>query len=412
MALFKKNKNQQAETEEQKDTNAEVKQAVLDKLNEKLKGTIYDDCIILPKGYTIDVQIGRTQEAEGVKMIQIVFIVKNDDFDEPLIEPVDAQGNSEEEAAQMAADMFFGAVWHPLDQAMSKKNPVHISVDYLRQHYDFDMYCQSVIRIGIKEKQPVMLMNYIKTDLPKYLGSKKYYWIRVYLAKFQDKQVCEVRVNGSVCTELSKRFQPYIDGWDAEENFLAEKQYAIFVQREDDQCPYKKEIVIDGAKECIEKMVKLTNRDEYIAMSKELEESITAKLSEDIEDHDQADALGRSIAAEIRIFIPEILAKLTLGYTEGDSLFLLEGEGDSQQSIEFKKTQLRSYFYLQQAVLEYLSTRPEQQDVTRIVTNSVAFREMRKVMDQAKEQNKELNPADLFVPGTSYKIGVDGYKVW
>jgi len=412
MALFKKNKNQQAEIEEQKDTNAEVKQAVLDKLNEKLKGTIYDDCIILPKGYTIDVQIGRTQEAEGVKMIQIVFIVKNDDFDEPLIEPVDAQGNSEEEAAQMAADMFFGAVWHPLDQAMSKKNPVHISVDYLRQHYDFDMYCQSVIRIGIKEKQPVMLMNYIKTDLPKYLGSKKYYWIRVYLAKFQDKQVCEVRVNGSVCTELSKRFQPYIDGWDAEENFLAEKQYAIFVQREDDQCPYKKEIVIDGAKECIEKMVKLTNRDEYIAMSKELEESITAKLSEDIEDHDQADALGRSIAAEIRIFIPEILAKLTLGYTEGDSLFLLEGEGDSQQSIEFKKTQLRSYFYLQQAVLEYLSTRPEQQDVTRIVTNSVAFREMRKVMDQAKEQNKELNPADLFVPGTSYKIGVDGYKVW
>ena len=412
MALFKKNKNQQAETEEQKDTNAEVKQAVLDKLNEKLKGTIYDDCIILPKGYTIDVQIGRTQEAEGVKMIQIVFIVKNDDFDEPLIEPVDAQGNSEEEAAQMAADMFFGAVWHPLDQAMSKKNPVHISVDYLRQHYDFDMYCQSVIRIGIKEKQPVMLMNYIKTDLPKYLGSKKYYWIRVYLAKFQDKQVCEVRVNGSVCTELSKRFQPYIDGWDAEENFLAEKQYAIFVQREDDQCPYKKEIVIDGAKECIEKMVKLTNRDEYIAMSKELEESITAKLSEDIEDHDQADALGRSIAAEIRIFIPEILAKLTLGYTEGDSLFLLEGEGDSQQSIEFKKTQLRSYFYLQQAVLEYLSTRPEQQDVTRIVTNSVAFREMRKVMDQAKEQNREINPADLFVPGTSYKIGVDGYKVW
>lgn len=412
MAFFKKNKNQQEEIEEQKDNNAAVKQAVLEKLNEKLKGTIYDDCIILPKGYTIDVQIGRTQEAEGVKMIQIVFIVKNDDFDEPLIEPVDAQGNSEVEAAQMAADMFFGAVWHPLDQAMSKKNPVHISVDYLRQHYDFDMYCQSVIRIGIKEKQPVMLMNYIKTDLPKYLGSKKYYWIRVYLAKFQDKQVCEVRVNGSVCTELSKRFQPYIDGWDAEENFLAEKQYAIFVQREDDQCPYKKEIVMDGAKQCIEKMVTLKNRDEYIAMSKELEESITAKLSEEIDDHDKADALGRSIASEIRIFIPEILAKLTLGYTEGDSLFLLEGEGDSQQSIEFKKTQLRSYFYLQQAVLEYLGTRPEQQDVTRIVTNSVAFREMRKVMDQAKEQNKEINPADLFVPGTSYKIGVDGYKVW
>lgn len=412
MALFKK-KNQQEEANETTDPKLEIKKAVLEVLNDKLKGTVYDDCVILPKGYTIDVQIGRQQEAEGIKMLQVVFIVKNDEeFDEALIEPVDSQGKTEEEAVQMAVDIFYGAVWHPLDQAMTKKNPTHISVDYLRQHYDFDMYCQSVVRIGIKDKQPTMLLNYIKTDIPKYLGSKKYYWIRVYLAKYQDKQVCEVRINGSVCTELSKRFQPYIDGWDAEENFMSEKQYGIIVQREEDQCPFKKEIVMEGAQKCISEMVKITNRDEYVAMAKALEDELGAKLNEELNNSEQATTLGKSIAAEIRIFIPEILAKLTLGYTEGDSLFLLEGEGDSQQSIEFKKTQLRSYFYLQQAVLEYLSGQPSQEDVTRIVTNSVAFRELRKVLDQAKEQNKQINPADLFVPGTSYKIGVDGYKVW
>ncbi|MCR5110387.1 MAG: DUF6348 family protein [Ruminococcus sp.] len=412
MALFKK-KNQQEEAKETTDPKLEIKKAVLEVLNDKLKGTVYDDCVILPKGYTIDVQIGRQQEAEGIKMLQVVFIVKNDEeFDEALIEPVDSQGKTEEEAVQMAVDIFYGAVWHPLDQAMTKKNPTHISVDYLRQHYDFDMYCQSVVRIGIKDKQPTMLLNYIKTDIPKYLGSKKYYWIRVYLAKYQDKQVCEVRINGSVCTELSKRFQPYIDGWDAEENFMSEKQYGIIVQREEDQCPFKKEIVMEGAQKCISEMVKITNRDEYVAMAKALEDELGAKLNEELNNSEQATTLGKSIAAEIRIFIPEILAKLTLGYTEGDSLFLLEGEGDSQQSIEFKKTQLRSYFYLQQAVLEYLSGQPSQEDVTRIVTNSVAFRELRKVLDQAKEQNKQINPADLFVPGTSYKIGVDGYKVW
>jgi len=412
MALFKK-KNQQEEAKETTDPKLEIKKAVLEVLNDKLKGTVYDDCVILPKGYTIDIQIGRQQEAEGIKMLQVVFIVKNDEeFDEALIEPVDSQGKTEEEAVQMAVDIFYGAVWHPLDQAMTKKNPTHISVDYLRQHYDFDMYCQSVVRIGIKDKQPTMLLNYIKTDIPKYLGSKKYYWIRVYLAKYQDKQVCEVRINGSVCTELSKRFQPYIDGWDAEENFMSEKQYGIIVQREEDQCPFKKEIVMEGAQKCISEMVKITNRDEYVAMAKALEDELGAKLNEELNNSEQATTLGKSIAAEIRIFIPEILAKLTLGYTEGDSLFLLEGEGDSQQSIEFKKTQLRSYFYLQQAVLEYLSGQPSQEDVTRIVTNSVAFRELRKVLDQAKEQNKQINPADLFVPGTSYKIGVEGYKVW
>jgi hypothetical protein len=270
----------------------------------------------------------------------------------------------------------------------------------------------TIVRIGVDDKQPTMLMGIIANDIPKYLGSKKYYWIRVYLAKYQDKQVCEVRINGSVCTELSKRFQPYIDGWDAEENFMSEKQYGIIVQREEDQCPFKKEIVMEGAQKCISEMVKITNRDEYVAMAKALEDELGAKLNEELNNSEQATTLGKSIAAEIRIFIPEILAKLTLGYTEGDSLFLLEGEGDSQQSIEFKKTQLRSYFYLQQAILEFLSTRPSQEEVSRIVTNSVAFRELKKALDAAKADGKELKPEDLYVPGTSYKIGHEGYRVW
>ena len=90
---------------------------------------------------------------DEIHIMQVVFIIKNDEFDEPLIEPVDAQGTTEEEAAKMSVDIFFGSVWHPLDQSMTKKNPVHISVDYLRQHYDFDMYCQSVVRIGVKDER-------------------------------------------------------------------------------------------------------------------------------------------------------------------------------------------------------------------------------------------------------------------
>ncbi|HOR21760.1 MAG TPA: hypothetical protein PLY43_03465, partial [Ruminococcus sp.] len=116
----------------------------------------------------------------------------------------------------------------------------------------------------------------------------------------------------------------------------------------------------------------------------------------------------KSLAAEIRIFIPEILAKMTLGYREGDSLFIITDDGN----IEIKKTQLRSYFYLQQAILEFLNTRPLQEAVQNIVFNSVAFREMRKAMDAAKEQGKEIKPDDLFVPGTSYKIAEPDYKVW
>ncbi|MDE6666491.1 MAG: hypothetical protein K2K14_09985 [Ruminococcus sp.] len=386
MALFKK-KNQQTQPEE-KNPAKELKTKVLECLNEKLNGNLYDECVIMPRGYTIDVQIGRRDEKEGIKLVQVVFIVRNDEFDEPLIDPVDAQGTTDDEAAKMAVEIFYGGVWHPIDQSLSKKNPIHISVNYLRQHYDFDMYAQSIVRIGIKDKQPVMLMNYIKSEIPKYLGSKKYYWVRVYLSKFKDRKIVEVRVNGSVCAELSRFYQAYVDAWNSSDAFMSEKQYAIFVQREDDQCPevYKKEHIVDCAKQCIEMMENCNSREEYMELTNKLEEIVGDK----------------NLASEIRIFIPEIFAKLTLGYREGDSLFLIEGESN----IEFKKTQLRSYFYLQQVALEYFSKKPEQERVMKIVTNSVAFRELKKAHEQGHE------PKDLFVPGTSYRIGNDDYKVW
>ena len=399
LGIFKKKNQTEEPKQEQAAANpsAEIKQTVLEKLNEKLKGNLYDDCVIMPKGYTVDVQVGRNEEKDDIKIMQVVFIVKHDDFDEPLIDPVDAQGKSYEEAAQMAVDIFYAGAWHPIEQSVNKKNPVHFSVDYLRQHYDFDMYCQSVVRIGAKDKQPIMIMAFMKDAIAKYLGSKKYYWIRVYLAKMNDKKVIEVRVNGSVCSELNKFFEQYVNSWEESEGFACEKQYAFFVQREDDQCPFKKESIMEAAKEAISRMVNINSKEDYDAMANKLVEMLDG-------DADRA--------AEIRIFIPEIFAKLTLGYREGDSLFLMEGEGDDTTSIEFKKTQLRTYFYLQQAVLEFLNTRPTQEAVTRIVTNSVAFRELRKAIDAAKENGQELKPADLFVPGTSYRINSENYKVW
>ena len=398
MGIFKKKNNQKTEEVQTTDPKDDIKSMVLENLNEKLKGTLYDDCIIMPKGFTIDVQVGRLEESDGIMILQTIFIVKHDDFDEPLIDPVDSQGKDEQEVAKMAVDIFCGGVWHPLDQSIYKKNPIHVPVDFLRQHYDFDMYCQSVVRVGVKDKQPTVLVNFLRTEIPKYLGSKKYYWLRIYLAKYKEKKIIEVRMNGSVLVELPKYFEEYVEKeMFAEETFVSEKQYAIFVQREDDQCPFKKELVMKAAKETISMMEKINDHKEYVEMADKLETLVNG---------------DKGLAGEIRVFIPEIFAKLTLGYREGDSLFLLEGEGDDQQSIEFKKTQLRSYFYLQQAVLEYLSTNPSQESVTRIVTNSVAFRELKRAIDTAKEQGKELKPSDLYVPGTSYKIGEENYRVW
>lgn len=409
VAFFKK-KNQPEQAAETVEKEIDHKMLVLQALDKKMeKGNLYDGCIIMPRGFTIDVRVGKIEDRkldttdsnmpDSVKLMQVIFIVTHDDFDEPLIDPVDAQGKTFEDAAKMAVEIFYGGVWHPLDQSLYKKSPVHIPVTYLNQHYDFDMYAQSIVRIGAAEKEkPTMLVGFIKNEIPKYLGSKKYYWLRIYLAKHKDKEMIEVRINGSICNELNKFFKEYIDSWNAENIFICEKQYAMFVQRGDDECPFTKEEVVKGANFVVEKLIGIKNQEEYIAMAKELDELIGNK----------------DVAAEIRIFVPEILAKLTLGYSEGDSLFLLDGDN----KIEFKKTQLRSYFYIQQVILEFLNTRPPQEAVQAIVSKSVAFRELRKIIQlqnekaQAEGNDHKFTPADMFVPGTAYKVSNENYKPW
>ena len=403
VALFKK-KNQTEEkktetTAAKEDTSAYV-DLVLAALDKKLeKGNVYDGCIIMPRGYTVDVKVGNVQDKEDVKLLQVMFVINHDDFDEPLMDPVDAQGKTFEEAAKMAVDIFYGATWHPLDQSMQKKNPMTVPAGYLDNRYSFDMYAQSIVRIGAAEKgEPVMIINYILNEMPKYLGSKKYYWLRIYLAKHKDRQIIEVRINGSVCVELSKFFEEYVGSWDADNTFRCEKQCAIFINKAEDNCPFKKETVVDGAAYVLGKLAVIKSQDEYNAMVKELEEKTG----------------NADLASEIRIFVPEIMAKLTLGYQEGDSLFFIDGENN----IEFKKTQLRSYFYIQQTVIEYLSTMPPQEHVQNIVRGSVAYRELRNVVLSAKEKaeqegkTSELSPKDMYVPGTAYRVTSQGYRAW
>ncbi|MBR2283985.1 MAG: hypothetical protein IJ874_06150 [Ruminococcus sp.] len=385
---------QAADGDQQQIDTGHAKELALEALNKKLNGTIYDNCIITRRGgYTIDINVTRPQEKEGTVLAQIVYIVRNDSFDEPIIEPCDVQGKTWEEAADMGAQMFDVTVWHSLEMAAQRKNPQPVSVDFLNQHYDFDLFSESVLRVNVSQEKPVTsLFSYIKEDIPKYLGSKKYYWVRLFAAAFNGKRISEVRVNGSVCMELSNKLRKYVDTLEAGETYISEKQCVICVQKEDDKCPFTKETVTTAAKAAIDMMVGIRNPADYEAMSLKL-----------------IDIAGdKDLASEIRIFVPEILAKLTLGYREGDSLFFIDG--DSQ--IEFRKTQLRSYFYIQQVLLEFLSRRPPQEDVQNIVFNSVAFREMKKTIDAAKEKGQEIKPQDMYVPGTSYKIVSETYRVW
>ena len=91
VAFFKKKNKQEDEVEKVKSEEELAQEAenearhntklmVLEKLNEKLKGTLYDECIIMPKGFTIDVQIGRKEIKDEIHLLQVIYVIKNDLF--------------------------------------------------------------------------------------------------------------------------------------------------------------------------------------------------------------------------------------------------------------------------------------------------------------------------------------------
>jgi len=426
LAIFNKKKNIEMKSNPQVD----VKARILEKLNEQIKGTLYDGAILIPRfGYTIDIQVVRNEENNGVYSLNTIFIVKNDylrEKDEPIIEPIASQGKNFDSALNMLAESFNALIWKPISMMFDKGKPLPISANYFGQHYDYDLYVNSVVLMGDPERKPAMLIYYIKDALSLFLGSKKYYWVRIFLARSGKKgtenykQNIEVRINGVVCPSLNRRFQPYLDTWKDQDITVVEKQFAFIVNKEEeDLCPFTKEQVVEYTRKTLPLMENCKSPEEAIKMKEQMDEFIG----------------NPALSAEIRIFIPEILAKLTLGYNEGDELFLLQPKPESEQKkedssdnngeeasenkpenipVQFRKTQLRSYYYIQQVLIDYLSrTKPDKEKVKNIVFNSVTFRELRKHIGQPNEKlGRPVEAKDLFIPGTAYKISIPDYKVW
>ena len=48
----------------------------------------------------------------------------------------------------------------------------------------------------------------------------------------------------------------------------------------------------------------------------------------------------------------------------------------------------------------------------KIVVNSAAYREVRKILDAAEKEGRGISVNDLRVPGTSYLISAEGYRIW
>ena len=63
-------------------------------------------------------------------------------------------------------------------------------------------------------------------------------------------------------------------------------------------------------------------------------------------------------------------------------------------------------------MLKYLATKPDKEDVTSIVMSSASYKSFCRAMEKAEKEGIKQEASDLYVPGISYRIDSDDYRVW
>lgn len=344
----------------------------------------------------IRLAFGSMNQVENRFSVQLIFILQHPWFDENLIESCAGLGHSPEQAMENGTESFCDGVLQFVISALqannseNSKNPGNSEIlhaELMGQAHDFYVPTERpVLHRGISTKC-TDLWEIIKEQIPAYLGTKRCYWIKLYSARIQETPVCEVRINNTVYPDLTDLLMK-----EAFKNpeVRMDKQFLLLIQKEEtfQPCPFEKQDVGQLAFMALDKM--LTIHDEESRQ----------KIFQEI----QAICPDYAIAVELISFLPEICAQMILEFRDNDSLIPVINYGKPE--FELKKSQVRSYGYMEDAVEQYLrKIQPSQEDILNIVRISARF----EVLTKALHDNVPIE--DLRMSQLVYFVN-ENYHIW
>lgn len=319
---------------------------------------------------------------------EMLFIMTHEFFDEPLCEYTAGIGDSKEEALRHGAEQFAAVVLLPILAAFSCTGEHHIYTELDGKKHTFRRACtEMVYSMGAENPNTKNLWDIIQDDIPNYLGAKKAYWIKLYACCFDGEANCEARINGAVFTELTQKLEEYVMTWQNLQEFHSEKAFFLIL-REDDCEPDG----LDSA-EVIDIAAKSAELLSHVVDEK-TEDEVLAKIYHLCGKDD-------NLAWEIRYFLPEIYTFIQLDLVQCDGFQL----NRKDEKLSLKKSQLKSYGYIEQGVLKFMrETNPDKDTSLRIMRLSATLG----CVAKALEKGSKLE--DLRFVETAY-IAPDDYKV-
>lgn len=337
----------------------------------------------------VTVEFGEMTAANGMYSVQLLFIAKHPFFDEDLVESVVGVGPTPDDAIRIGAKNMaqeaLVSVIRSFDSVAEPLPPTHIMGKEYRFHVP---KTRGMLHIG--QTEPTDLWELIEDKLPQYLGTKRCYWVSMFSACVNGIPQCEVRINGDVVNDLTDILLTDAIKHKDVKGYTADKMFVLITQDEETYtpCPYTKQ----DAGEATFRAMRLFQhiRDE---------ETVRKYHSEILNI-----CPARNLGIELVSFLPEIVAQQVVQFRDNDTLIPVVDRGKPE--FELKKTQVRSYGYISDAVAQYLRKQnPPKEEINQILALSAKFHALSEAIEKgAKLEDLRMSQLVYFVDGA--------YQVW
>lgn len=337
----------------------------------------------------ITVEFGELQAAAGMFNVQLLLIAKHPFFDEDLVEITTGLGKTPDDAIRAAAENLAAGVLPFVIGASDAAGKKRIEVSLMGEIHRFripDAYGTS--HAGAAE--PTDLWELVRDTIPQYLGTKRCYWISLTSACLNGIPQCEARVNGIVCNHLTDILMQNAVKHKDTAGYCEDKAFILLVQDEETYkpCPFTKQEV----GELVFRAFRLYPgiRDEETA------QKVQATIL--------SCAPQRNLGIEVVSFLPEVVAQQVVGFRDNDTLMPVIDRG--KPDTELKKSQVRSFGYIEDAVFQYLRKQhPSENEIKQILAISAKFHALSEAIRNG------IRIEDLKLSQLVYFVDRD-YRVW
>lgn len=347
-----------------------------------VKDVLEDGCICLPD-WQLTITPAVTQLTE--KSAVLDFQLQTPSWGQTVHESCASVGSDPKQAIGMAAGSFLFSCMQGITRLLQKDSPLSLETEFAGKPHRFKVYISDIVGMGASPQAGDVRTYWelLRDDIVKRLGNQRLCYVKLYASKVNDKIVCECRINDIKSEELSEKLTGVVEKWDVQ-GFASHKQFFFLEQDADTVQPYPY-WGEQGEKELAGKVlhaVRLFHACDTQEAFDTLQDLLAAELGD------------ATLAAECRLFLPEICAEHAFGEQMqfSEAIELLPANG---QKLTLYKHQLMDYHRLSDflfSILQQGAFGDETNDVYReLIGCSAIFN----VIQQMREKGAELTNCRL-----------------